>query len=35
MLLAACQKAGVTTLYSEDMADGMNYDGVAIVNPFA
>ena len=35
MLLAACQEAGVTTLYSEDMADGMNYDGVAIVNPFA
>jgi len=35
MLLAACQEAGVTTLYSEDMAAGMNYDGVAIVNPFA
>ena len=35
MLLAACQEAGVTTLYSEDMAAGMSYDGVAIVNPFA
>jgi predicted nucleic acid-binding protein len=23
------------TLYSEDMAAGMNYDGVAIANPFA
>lgn len=34
MLLAACQEAGVTTLYSEDMAAGVNYDGVAIVNPF-
>jgi predicted nucleic acid-binding protein len=35
MLLAACIESGVTTLYSEDMAAGMNYDGVTIVNPFA
>jgi predicted nucleic acid-binding protein len=35
MLLAACKEAGVTTLYSEDMDAGMNYDGVTIVNPFA
>jgi predicted nucleic acid-binding protein len=35
MLLAACKEAGVTTLYSEDMAAGMNYDGVTIENPFA
>ena len=35
MLLAACKEAGVTTLYSEDMAAGMSYDGVTIVNPFA
>jgi hypothetical protein len=28
MLLAACNKAGVTALYSEDVAAGMNYDGV-------
>ena len=35
MLLAACKEAGVMTLYSEDMAAGMNYDGVTIVNPFA
>ena len=35
MLLAACKESGVTTLYSEDMAAGMNYDGVTIVNPFA
>jgi len=34
MLLAACKEAGVTTLYSEDMTAGMNYDGVVIVNPF-
>jgi predicted nucleic acid-binding protein len=35
MLLAACKEAGVTTLYSEDMAAGTSYDGVTIVNPFA
>ena len=34
MLLAACKEAGVTTLYSEDMAAGTNYDGLIIVNPF-
>jgi predicted nucleic acid-binding protein len=35
MLLAACKEAGVTRLYSEDMQDGADYDGVSIVNPFA
>ncbi len=34
MLLGACKEAGVTTLYSEDMAAGTDYDGLAIVNPF-
>lgn len=34
LLVAACIEAGVTTLYSEDMADGVDYDGVRIVNPF-
>lgn len=34
MLLAACKEAGVTTLYSEDMDPGTDYDGLAIVNPF-
>lgn len=34
LLIAACIEAGVTTLYSEDMADGADYDGVRIVNPF-
>jgi predicted nucleic acid-binding protein len=34
MLLAACKAAGVTNLYSEDMQDGMNYDGVTVTNPF-
>jgi predicted nucleic acid-binding protein len=35
LLLAACKEAGVTTLFSEDLADSMNYDGVTVVNPFA
>jgi predicted nucleic acid-binding protein len=35
MLLAACKEAGVTTLYSEDMGAGTNYDGLTVVNPFA
>lgn len=35
MLLAACKHAGVTTLYSEDMDAGTDYDGLAVVNPFA
>jgi predicted nucleic acid-binding protein len=35
MLLAACKEAGVTTLYSEDMDTGTDYDGLTIVNPFA
>jgi predicted nucleic acid-binding protein len=34
MLLAACKDAGVTTLYSEDMDSGTDYDGLTIVNPF-
>ena len=34
LLVAACIEAGVKTLYSEDMADGADYDGVRIVNPF-
>lgn len=35
MLLAACIEAGVTTLYSEDLSNGMRYDSVLVVNPFA
>jgi predicted nucleic acid-binding protein len=35
LLLAACQEAGVTCLYSEDMQHGADYDGVKVVNPFA
>lgn len=35
LLIAACQEAGVTRLYSEDMQDGADYGGVRVVNPFA
>ncbi len=35
LLIAACQEAGVTRLYSEDMQHGADYDGVKILNPFA
>ena len=35
LLLAAYKEAGVTTLFSEDMDPGTDYDGLAIVNPFA
>jgi predicted nucleic acid-binding protein len=34
MLLAVCKDAGVSTFYSEDLAAGTDYDGLAIVNPF-
>ena len=34
LLVAACAEAGVDTLYSEDMDDGAEYDGVTVVNPF-
>jgi predicted nucleic acid-binding protein len=34
MLLAAGKEAGVTTLYSEDMDAGTDFDGLRIVNPF-
>jgi predicted nucleic acid-binding protein len=35
LLVAACQEAGVTCLYSEDMQHGADYGGVKILNPFA
>jgi predicted nucleic acid-binding protein len=34
LLIAACKEAGANRLYSEDMQDGANYDGVQIINPF-
>lgn len=33
LLLAACIEA-LDTLYSEDLSDGVVYDGVKVVNPF-
>ncbi len=35
MLLAGCKEAGVSTLFSEDLDPGTDYDGLRIVNPFA
>jgi predicted nucleic acid-binding protein len=35
MLLAACKEAGVTTLFSEDLDPGTDYDGLSVVNPFS
>lgn len=35
LLLAACARAGVTTLLSEDMQDGSVFMGVQIVSPFS
>jgi predicted nucleic acid-binding protein len=35
LLLAACKEAGVTTLYSEDMDSGTDYEGLSVINPFA
>jgi predicted nucleic acid-binding protein len=35
MLLAACKEAGVTTLFSEDLDPGTDYDGLRVINPFA
>ncbi|HEX7378498.1 MAG TPA: hypothetical protein VF278_15370 [Pirellulales bacterium] len=34
LLIAACQEAGASYLYTEDMQDGADYGGVKIVNPF-
>jgi predicted nucleic acid-binding protein len=34
MVVAAAVQAGCTTLWSEDMQDGMEVEGVQIVNPF-
>lgn len=34
MLLGACQEAGVTTLYTEDMGAPQTIDTIQLVNPF-
>jgi len=33
-IIAAAQELGCSTLYSEDLNHGQNYDGVRVVNPF-
>lgn len=33
-VVAATKRLGATTLYSEDLGDGQEYDGVRVVNPF-
>ena len=34
-ILAAARIAGCDTVYTEDLNDGQDYDGVRVVNPFA
>ena len=34
MLLAVARQAGATTVLTEDLQDGQDYDGVRCVNPF-
>ncbi|MEM7301520.1 MAG: PIN domain-containing protein [Pseudomonadota bacterium] len=33
-IIAAAQRLGVATLYSEDLDHGQAYDGVTVINPF-
>ena len=35
LLVSACLRAGVDTLYSEDLDNGARYDTMTVVNPFA
>jgi len=34
LIVASAKEAHCTTLYSEDLSHGQNYDGVTVVNPF-
>ena len=34
-IVTAAKQLGCRTLYSEDLNDGQDYDGVSVVNPFA
>lgn len=34
-IVAAARQSGAPVLYSEDLNDGQDYDGVTVVNPFA
>jgi predicted nucleic acid-binding protein len=33
-IIAAAKQMGCTTVYSEDLNPGQNYDGVTVINPF-
>jgi len=33
MVLAAARRAGATTIWSEDMSEDQDYDGIRVVNP--
>ena len=33
-IVTAARQMGCQTVYSEDLNDGQNYDGVTVVNPF-
>ena len=33
-ILAAARELGATVVYSEDLSDGQDYDGVKVINPF-
>ncbi|HKW27764.1 MAG TPA: hypothetical protein VJT54_00370 [Verrucomicrobiae bacterium] len=33
-IVAAAKRARCNTLYSEDLTDGQNFNGVTVVNPF-
>jgi predicted nucleic acid-binding protein len=33
-IIVAAKQMGCTTVYSEDLRDGQDYDGVQVVNPF-
>jgi predicted nucleic acid-binding protein len=33
-IIAAAHELGCTTIYSEDLSNGQNYDGVTVINPF-
>lgn len=35
LIVAACQRAGVRTSYSEDFANSRTLDGLAVINPYA
>jgi predicted nucleic acid-binding protein len=34
-ILTAARQLGCTTLYTEDLNPGQNYDGITVINPFA